>query len=104
MSKIKIGTCVKGKDILTELPKIVEAEFETVEFYFNETLGGSDFVELSKHVDEILGDSGVTVSSIGLYCNPLQYEEQKKELEYCIDPCTFISCWHYRNLCCGSKQ
>lgn len=85
MSKIKIGTCIKGKDILTELPKIVEAGFETVEFYFNETLGGSDFVELSKHVEEILGDSGVTVSSIGLYCNPLQYEEQRKELEYCID-------------------
>lgn len=46
MSKIKIGTRIKGKEILTELLKIVQAGFETVELYFIETLDGSDFLEL----------------------------------------------------------
>lgn len=85
MSKIKIGTCLKGQEILTRLPEIIQAGFETVELYFPETLGGIDFVETSKRVEEILGDTGVAVSSIGLYFNPLQQEEQRKELEYCID-------------------
>lgn len=85
MSKIKIGTCVRGNEILTVLPEIIKAGFETVELYYNVSLGGSDFVELSKQAREIIGDSGLEISSIGLYCNPLQYEEQRKELEYCID-------------------
>lgn len=85
MGKIKIGTCIKGEEILTTLPEIVRSGFETVELYYNVSLGGTNFVELSKQMNEIIGDSGVTVSSIGLYCNPLQYEEQRKELEYCID-------------------
>lgn len=38
-----------------------------------------------KKVREIIGDSGVEVSTIGLYCNPIQFEEQRLELEYCID-------------------
>ncbi|HEX2947336.1 MAG TPA: sugar phosphate isomerase/epimerase [Clostridia bacterium] len=85
MSKIKIGTCLKGQEILTRLPELIQAGFETVELYIAETLGGIDFVETSKRVEEILGDSGVTVSSIGFYCNPLQDDAGKKELEYCID-------------------
>lgn len=85
MGIIKVGTCIKGNEILTELPQIIKYGFETVELYFGETLGKADFNELSKKVEEILGDSGVTISSIGFYCNPLQYEEQRRELEYCIE-------------------
>ena len=82
---IKIGTCVKGKDFLSVLPWVVENGFETLELYFNETLNGMDFVEVSKRAKEIIGDSGVKITSIGLYCNPLQYGDQRKELEYCIE-------------------
>lgn len=82
---IKIGTCVKGNELLSVLPQIIEYGFETVELYFNETLAGMDFTEVSKRAKELIGDSGVEITSIGLYCNPLQYEEQRKELEYCIE-------------------
>jgi sugar phosphate isomerase/epimerase len=85
MCEIKIGTCVRGNDILTVLPEVIKAGFETIELYYNISLDGTDFVELSKRTNEIIGDSGLRISSIGLYCNPLQYEEQRKELEYCID-------------------
>lgn len=90
---IKIGTCVKGKDLLSVLPWVVENGFETVELYFNETLGGMDFVEASKRAKEIIGDSGVQITSIGLYCNPLQYEQQRKELEYCIENAPMYGHW-----------
>ncbi len=85
MGNIKFGTCVRGNEILTVLPEVINAGFETIELYYNISLGGADFIELSKRTNEIIGDSGLTVSSIGLYCNPLQYEEQRKELEYCIE-------------------
>lgn len=85
MNEMKIGTCVKGDEILTKLPEIIEAGFETVELYFNDYLGNFDFQETAKKTKEIIGDSGVKITSIGLYCNPLQYEERRKELEACID-------------------
>ncbi len=85
MKNIKIGTCVRGNEILTVLPEVINAGFETVQLYFNETLKGANFVELSKRTAEIIGSSDLRISGIGLYCNPLQQEEQRKELEYCID-------------------
>lgn len=85
MGQIQIGTCVKGNEIFESLPQVIQAGFETVELYYNVSLGGTDFAELSKRIKEVIGDSKVRISSIGLYCNPLQYEEQRKELEYCID-------------------
>lgn len=63
MKKVKIGTCIKGNELLTQLP-------------------------------EIIGDSGFRISSIGLYCNPLQYEERKKELEYCIENAHMYGHWY----------
>lgn len=85
MTNIKLGTCVKGEEILTMLPNVIQAGFETIELYYNCGLQGTDLVELSKKVNSLIEESNITVSSIGLYVNPLQYENQRKELEYCID-------------------
>jgi sugar phosphate isomerase/epimerase len=85
MEQIKIGTCIPGFAAEAWLPYIIKAGFETVSLNFHMSLEGADLVELSKKVKDILGDSGVSVSCLGYYCNPLQYEEHKKTLEYCID-------------------
>lgn len=85
MSNIKVGTCVKGEEIFTVLPDIIKAGFETIEIYYNHGLQGANLLELSKKVNDMITESEIVVSSIGLYVNPLQYESQKKELEYCID-------------------
>lgn len=85
MEKIKIGTCVKGNELLLKLPEIIAAGFETVELYFTDLLGDFDFKETSKKAEEIIGDCGLKISSIGFYCNPLQYTERKEELERCIE-------------------
>ncbi len=82
---MKVGTCIRGNHILEDLKKAVELGFDTVELYFNETLGGTDLPELSKKMKEVIGDSEVTVSGIGLYCNPLISEQAQKELQYCME-------------------
>lgn len=85
MCKYKIGTCVKGEDVLSTLPDIILSGFETIEIYYDSGLKGTNLIELSKKVKEQIGDSNLTISSIGLYVNPLQYEEQRHDLEYCIE-------------------
>lgn len=44
-----------------------------------------DFTELSKKTKDIIGDSKLTISGIGCDCNPLQFEDKRKEPEYCIE-------------------
>lgn len=83
MERLKIGTCVKGSSLLKDLPEVINNGFDTVELYYNETIGRTDFVELSKGVRELIDNSNVQVTTIGLYCNPL-IEVSLKELEYCI--------------------
>ncbi|MGB8455213.1 MAG: sugar phosphate isomerase/epimerase family protein [Anaerocolumna sp.] len=85
MEQIKIGTCIPGTKAALWLPFMIEAGFETVSLNFHMSLGNVDLIELSKKVKEIIGDSGLKITTLGLYCNPLQYEEHKKSLEYCIE-------------------
>lgn len=81
---MKIGTCIRGNHILEDLSNAIKLGFDTVELYFNDTFGDTDLVELSKQMREVIGDSGVTVSAIGLYCNPLMSEHAREELQDCM--------------------
>ncbi|NLK27477.1 MAG: sugar phosphate isomerase/epimerase [Clostridiales bacterium] len=85
MEQIKIGTCIPGTQVEAMLPHVIKAGFETISINFHMSLEGTDLAELAEKVKQIIGDSKLQVSTIGLYCNPLQYEEHKKALEYCID-------------------
>ena len=40
---------------------------------------------MSERVIEMIGDSGVEVTTLGLYCNPIQRESDKEALEYCLE-------------------
>lgn len=82
---MKVGTCIRGTNLLEDLKNAVEMGFDTVELYYNETLGGADFTELYPKMQEIIGDAGVQISGIGVYCNPLMSEKAREELKYCIE-------------------
>ncbi|MBD5532097.1 MAG: sugar phosphate isomerase/epimerase [Lachnospiraceae bacterium] len=82
--QIKIGTCIRGAHLLDDLRNAVSMGFDTVELYYNDTLSGADFDMLAPKMREIIGDSGVEISGIGLYCNPLINESTRQELVYCI--------------------
>lgn len=83
---MKIGTCVKGENLISELPSIIKNGFETVEVYFDRGLNGVDLVSLAKKATEI-SENRISFSGIGIYVNPLQSRERQQEVEACID-CT----------------
>lgn len=81
---MKIGTCVRGENLISALPSIINNGFETVEVYFDRGLNGIDLVTLSQEAKEIAEDK-ISFTCIGVYVNPLQYEEQRQEVEACIE-------------------
>lgn len=87
---MKIGTCIRGTNLLEDLKNAVSMGFDTAELYFNDTLAGVDFKELSRKMQELIGDSGLEISGIGLYCNPLVHEKAREELLYCIENAHFL--------------
>ena len=90
MKEIKIGTCVPGVKAADWLPHMVDQGFETFQMTFHMSLENTDLKELSKQVKEIIGDRDIPITGIGLYCNPIQYEEHKKALEYVIDSAEYF--------------
>lgn len=90
MKEIKIGTCIPGVRASKWLPHMLDKGFETFELTFHMSLENTDLKILSEQVKEIIGDRDIKISSIGLYCNPIQYEEHKKALEYVIDSAKYF--------------
>lgn len=82
---MKIGTCIRGSQLLEDLKNAVAMGFDTVELYFNDQLGDIAWKEMSRQMTEIIGDSGVTISGIGLYCNPLMSKKAQDELRSCME-------------------
>ena len=84
MDLIKIGTLVYS-NVLDWMPKLIEHKFECISLNYFSTSGGADFAELAKKLKDATGDSGIIVSSMGVYCNPLRDDEGIKEWIKCID-------------------
>ncbi len=73
MTDIKIGTIVSPQYIAT-IPELIAHGFETFAISFWETAEGYDLSEMAKQVKELLGDSGCTISCIGVYGNAQDYD------------------------------
>lgn len=85
MKLIKIGTLVPGDAAPQWIPKLIEHKFECVSLNYFSTSGNTDFTELAKKVNDAIGDSGLTVPTLGVYCNPLRDEDGIREWIKCID-------------------
>lgn len=85
MEQIRIGTCVPGENAIDWLPSISKAGFECVAINFHMSLHGIDLKEHAKKIKEILDGTGVYVSTLGFYCNPIMYEDHQKTLSHVID-------------------
>lgn len=84
MNEIKIGTCLPGTLAIEWADPLINAGFEAVEICFHMTLNGTDLTEYSKKImDKLQGR--VPVSAFGLYCNPIERENDVNELKKCID-------------------
>ena len=85
MEQIKIGTCIPGKLAEKWLPAMKNYDFECFAVNFHMTYGGVDIRELAPKVQDILAGTGKTVTTLGYYCNALENESQRRDLEYAID-------------------
>ena len=82
---IKIGTLVGGEQAVAWMPELIRHGFESIAISYFNSSGGADFAEIAKKLKDAIGDSGITVSCVGVYCNPLRDEAGIKEWEKCID-------------------
>ncbi len=68
---IRIGTLAQANTAPTYLPQILKHGFESFSLTFWQTIGETDVKKLARDVKTALGDSGATISSLGMFGNPL---------------------------------
>ena len=87
---IRIGTLAgKGAQTAAYLREILPHGFESFALNFWRTLGSVDLPQLAREVGEVLAGSGVTISALGVYGNPLESspadQETLRGLKACIE-------------------
>ncbi len=77
---IRIGTLVSGaNDPVSYIKQILPYGFESFELTWWRTLGNADLPRLANELKEILDGTGVVISSIGIYGNPLENDAEDVE-------------------------
>jgi sugar phosphate isomerase/epimerase len=74
---LRIGTMVKcnSGDPASYVRQITPYGFESIEPFFWQTLGGADIPRLAGELREAIGDADVTISTLGMFGNPLEDRE-----------------------------
>lgn len=71
MKQIRIGTLVDGFNAERILPQIIPHGFESFSLTFWQTTNDKDLSEMAKRVKEIIDEKDITISSLGIFGNPL---------------------------------
>ncbi|WP_106478811.1 sugar phosphate isomerase/epimerase family protein [Phytohalomonas tamaricis] len=88
---LRIGTMVKADtdDLEGYIHSLIDHGFESIQPFFSPTLAGIDLPRLADTLHEAIGTSGMRVSALGLYGNPLEAGEDSRQslagLEALID-------------------
>ena len=87
---IRIGTMAGRKEQTAEyIRQILPHGFESFQINFFQTLGAVDLARLAGEVQAVLAGSGVIVSALGIYGNPLEDDPAARDTirgwEQCID-------------------
>jgi sugar phosphate isomerase/epimerase len=83
--QIPIGTCVPGFVADAWAPHMIKAGFETLSINFHMELGGVDLETQGPKLKAMLDGTGCEITTLGYYCNPIQYDEHRRTLERVID-------------------
>lgn len=102
VQSIRIGTMIDagGGHAAERIAELADLGFESFEPMFWQTTGGQDLAELGKRCRGAIGDRDITISTLGMFGNPL--EEQEADLETlqgwkdCID-----NAHHFGATCIG---
>ncbi|PDT43578.1 MULTISPECIES: sugar phosphate isomerase/epimerase family protein [Sinorhizobium] len=71
---IRIGTMVSATkgEAAKRIAEIADLGFESFEPFFWQTTNGQDLAELGKRCREAIGDRDITISTLGMFGNPLE--------------------------------
>ena len=71
---IRIGTMIKATEggAAERIAKIADMGFESFEPFFWQSTRGQDLAELGKRCREAIGDRDITISTLGMFGNPLE--------------------------------
>lgn len=83
--QIRIGTCVPGPKAESWAPHLAKAGFETMSINFHMELGDVNIEEQGPKLREAMAAHGTEITTVGYYCNAVQYEAHQKNLERVID-------------------
>lgn len=83
--QIRIGTCVPGTQAEKWMPHLAEAGFETMSVNFHMSLEGVDIEAQGPRLKDAMEARGVEITTVGYYCNAIQYEAHQRTLERVID-------------------
>ena len=78
---LRIGTMVRAHepDPAAYVRAILPHGFESIEPFFWQTLGGHDLPTLARQIRDAIGDHDVTISTIGVFGNPLEGGDKDRE-------------------------
>lgn len=76
---IRIGTLASGNNGVNYLKQILPHGFESFSITFWQTLGDTDLTKLAAEVNEVLDGTGIVISSVSIFGNPLETEAQDLE-------------------------
>jgi sugar phosphate isomerase/epimerase len=78
---LRIGTMVKcnSPNPAAYVRQIIPHGFESIEPFFWQTLGGADIPRLAGSLREAIADADVTISTLGMFGNPLEDRETDRE-------------------------
>lgn len=81
LSDIRIGTMVKANDanVAEYIRQIAGHGFESIQPFFWQTVGNTDFKRLAGDLHTAIGDTDIKISSLAVFGNPLEKGEMDLE-------------------------
>ena len=76
---IRIGTMIQATEgrAAENIAAIADLGFESFEPFFWQTTNGQDLAELGKRALDAIGNRDITISTIGMFGNPLEDRDRK---------------------------
>ena len=85
ISQIRIGTCIPGGVAPEWAPAMLDAGFETLSINFHMEYGDVDILEQGPRMKALAEEKGAEITTLGYYCNALENESHRRNLEKAID-------------------
>jgi sugar phosphate isomerase/epimerase len=77
MKSIRIGTLVHAKNAAAYIKEILPYGFESFSLTFGHFVSPEiNFDQMASEIRDVIGDSGAVISSLGVYGNPIENQEQ----------------------------